>query len=382
MRLSAIHTGPGGYLILGAWVFAEQIGLPLPATPALLAAGALAAAGRLSVAIVVVTAVAASVLADYLWFRAGVLGSDAVNRFLRHHGKSKLLRMAKGLSAQFGTRSLVVAKFIPGISLLAPPLSGVSGTGTAQFLLFDSLGALAWVGCSIGLGYCFERRGGGGLVPVSGQSCAFLCAAFALCVAAVRFGGWLGSKLRKRSLVPPIDATLMRTYNEIPDRLTWLANLITGESRQGPDPAFEPLCSRDSGNPFFHRWSNVWFRKLMPAKTLGRVAAEVKESARRTASLNCPRDGSAPLPLAGRYPLERALLTLDLFPRCVILLTMVEQLSLEDTAILLDADKQLIETTRLMAMAELYASIAHKQGRLSGFPTATQPALAGMQTTA
>jgi len=246
MRLSAIHTGPGGYLILGAWVFAEQIGLPFPATPALLAAGALAAAGRLNVAVVVVTAVAASVLADYLWFRAGALGSDAVNRFLRRHGNSKWLRMAEGLSAQFGTRSLVVAKFVPGLSLLAPPLSGVSGTRTSRFLLFDSLGALAWVGCSIGIGYCFEWRGGGGPFPISAQSCAFLCVAFAVCVAAVQFGGGLGSRLLNRSLVPQTDATLIRTYDEIPDRLTWLANLITGESRHGPDPGFEPLCSQDT----------------------------------------------------------------------------------------------------------------------------------------
>ena len=257
MRVSAIHTGPGGYLILGAWVFAEQIGLPLPATPALLAAGALAAAGRLNAAVVVATAVAASVLADYLWFRAGALGGDVVNRFLRRHGNSKLLRMAEGLSAEFGTRSLVIAKFVPGLSLLAPPLSGVSGTRTAQFLLFDSLGALAWVGSSLGIGYFFEIRGGGGPVPISAQSCAFLCAAFALWVAALRFVGWLGSKLRKRSLDPPLDATLIRTYNEIPDRLTWLANLITGESQSGPDPAFEPLCSRDSANPLFHRCSSV-----------------------------------------------------------------------------------------------------------------------------
>ena len=61
---------------------------------------------------------------------------------------------------------------------------------------------------------------------------------------------------------------------------------------------------------------------------------------------------------------------------------MFEQLSLEDTAILLDADKQLIETTRVMAIAELYASVTHKQGTLSELPPATQPAFAAMQTTA
>ncbi len=382
MRVGAIHSGPSGYIILGAWVFAEQIGVPLPATPALLAAGVLAAAGRLNAALAVAIAVAASVLADYLWFRAGASRSDAVNRFLQRHPNSKLLQMARGLAAQLGSRSLVVAKFVPGLSLLAPPLSGVSGTRTAQFLLFDSLGALLWAGSSIGIGYFIGRGGSSSPIPISPQSCACLCAAFALGAATFRLAGWLWIKLQKRSLTHVIDERISAIYKQTPEQLAWLSNLITGENQPDPDPIFEPLCSRDSANPFFRQWSNVWFRKLVLAKTLDRVAAELKDSARRTAGLNRPRNGSAALPLVGRYQLERALLTLDLFPRCVILLTMFEQLSVEDTAILLDANKDLIEKTRGTAMAELYASVAHKQGRLSEIPPASQPALAAIETTA
>lgn len=74
--------------MLFAWVF-EQIGLPLPAAPMLVAAGAVAAGGSLNVMLVVVVALAASVLADYLWYRAGAFGSDTVNRFLRRHPNAR-----------------------------------------------------------------------------------------------------------------------------------------------------------------------------------------------------------------------------------------------------------------------------------------------------
>jgi membrane protein DedA with SNARE-associated domain len=66
MPIAGMHAGFEGYLLLFAFVFAEQIGLPLPAAPVLLAAGALAAGGRPNIVLLVLAAVAASVLADYL----------------------------------------------------------------------------------------------------------------------------------------------------------------------------------------------------------------------------------------------------------------------------------------------------------------------------
>src|SRR5262245_40165935 len=63
-------------------IFAEQIGVPLPAVPILVAAGGLAAEGALSPATAVGVTLAACTLADLIWFCVGRQGGDAVPRFL------------------------------------------------------------------------------------------------------------------------------------------------------------------------------------------------------------------------------------------------------------------------------------------------------------
>jgi membrane protein DedA with SNARE-associated domain len=153
MRVFENYMGPQAYLVLFAWVFAEQVGFPIPAVPVLLAAGALAAADKLNLAALVTVGVAAAVLADYLWYRAGSFRSEMVGQFLRRHPDSRILRTAEGLVRRYGARSLVFAKFVPGLSLAAPPLTGISGLGEAEFLLFDAVGALIWTAGFIGIGY-------------------------------------------------------------------------------------------------------------------------------------------------------------------------------------------------------------------------------------
>ena len=69
-----------GYLVVFGWVFAEQIGLPIPAMPALLAAGAMAGTGRLS--LVLVLAGIASLVSDVIWYWIGRLGGGRVLGFL------------------------------------------------------------------------------------------------------------------------------------------------------------------------------------------------------------------------------------------------------------------------------------------------------------
>lgn len=368
MRVCELQPGPGGYLILGAWVFAEQIGLPIPAAPALVAAGALTGAGRFQVGLAMAIAVAASVLADFLWYRAGILGSGAINRFRQRHPHSKTLDRAEQLAARYGSRTLLFGKFVPGLSLVAPPLCGISGTRVPRFLLFDGAGASIWAACWMGIGYFIGI--GGRPISLSPMVCVELCAGIAMIWAI----GHLSTKLRKRSSSPPADTSLTSAYREIPDRLTWLASLIGGPQSGGPDPRCEPLCPLEADNPFFNRWSTVWFRKLVIARALGSVAAELKDSARRTAPLKCPRTRPRPLPSAAPWELERALRAVDLFPRCVILLTMIEELSLDDTAVLLDADKQRIDTVRAIGMAELYKNLTHQQGQAPE----RRPALAAM----
>ena len=182
-----LNTGIEGYLLLFGLVFAEQIGLPLPAAPTLLIAGALAATGRLNVALVLTTALSASLFADCLWYRAGFLQRDAINRFRLRHPDSSLLRKPEWLIKRFGSRSLVFAKFVPGMSLAAPPLSGASGVRLSEFILFDALGSLMWSAAFVGIGYFSSGTIKGKSIPIQPHRWLLTCVPVAIAFAVAKF---------------------------------------------------------------------------------------------------------------------------------------------------------------------------------------------------
>src|SRR6266545_7186322 len=113
-----------GYLVVFGWVFAEQIGLPLPAVPVLLAAGAMAGTGRLSLALVLVLAAVASLLSDVIWYWIGRTGGGRVLGFLCRMSleADSCVRRTEESFSRRGARSLLIAKFVPGYSTAAPPL--------------------------------------------------------------------------------------------------------------------------------------------------------------------------------------------------------------------------------------------------------------------
>jgi len=140
-----------GLVIVFANVFVEQIGLPVPAIPTLIVAGAYAMGGKLSIVAVFTVALAACLLADVAWYLAG-----------RYFG-SRVMRLLCGISLtpdscvsetqskfeRWGLNALLVAKFVPGISLLAPPLAGAARIGWGPFLAFNATGAALWVASGI-----------------------------------------------------------------------------------------------------------------------------------------------------------------------------------------------------------------------------------------
>jgi membrane protein DedA with SNARE-associated domain len=143
-----------GEAFIFLYVFADQLGVPVPAVPALLAMGALAAAGKLSLGVALVLSVLASLLADTVWY---VLGRTRGSRVLRLLCKISLepdscVRRTEDIFLRYGVRSLVVAKFVPGLSTVAPPLAGVIGVAMPRFLVYSG-GAVLWVGVWSGLGY-------------------------------------------------------------------------------------------------------------------------------------------------------------------------------------------------------------------------------------
>jgi membrane protein DedA with SNARE-associated domain/rhodanese-related sulfurtransferase len=146
-----------GYLLLFGWVLVEQFGVPLPAMPVLLAAGALSAQNELSFPLALAAGLAASLLADSVWFLIG--------RKYGHHVLRILCKLSlepatcvRRTQDSFGQRravTLMVAKFVPGLATLAPPVAGQNGMRFGAFLLFDGIGATLWLGALLALGRFF-----------------------------------------------------------------------------------------------------------------------------------------------------------------------------------------------------------------------------------
>jgi membrane protein DedA with SNARE-associated domain len=150
-------TGCGGLTVF-AVVFADQAGVPVPAPPVLLAAGALAAVGKLDATLAVGMAAAAAILADLLWFCLGRKGGGralpAVSRWARSRHIS--LANAKTAVARHGLWTLTAAKFLPGTVM--PSLAGALGMSTRQFLLFDGLASLFYASCYVTGGFLFHNQ--------------------------------------------------------------------------------------------------------------------------------------------------------------------------------------------------------------------------------
>jgi len=149
-----------GYLFLFLFVIGEQIGLPLPALPVLMAAGALARKGQMSFAAIVAIAVAGSLLSDLVWYEIGRRRGGRVLEWMCRIAlePDSCVRRTENAFDRLGNRVLVVAKFVPGLNTAAPPMSGTLRTGLWRFLLYDTVGALLWVVAFAGLGYAFSHQ--------------------------------------------------------------------------------------------------------------------------------------------------------------------------------------------------------------------------------
>jgi membrane protein DedA with SNARE-associated domain len=187
-----------GYLVLFVWVAGEQAGLPIPAVPALLAAGALAGAGRMSLPLSLGAGVAASLASDLLWYEIGRRRGIRVLHLLCWISlePGSCVRQTEELFSRRGALALLLAKFIPGLSTVAPPLAGIARMPPGRFLLLDGLGALLWVGLFIGLGVLFDTQleGLAALLAAMGS--------WLLALLAGALGAYLAGKfaLRRRAL--------------------------------------------------------------------------------------------------------------------------------------------------------------------------------------
>ena len=148
-----------GYSVLFAALFAHQIGLPVPGPLFLIAAGALARNGNLSFAPALFLAVAACVLADWVWYEAGRRGGDKVLHFFHRLARDPDAhdRRAKETFTRYGPLLLLLCKFVPGLDAIVPPMAGTSRTSRLRFLALETAGAGLYSGAYAGLGYVFSH---------------------------------------------------------------------------------------------------------------------------------------------------------------------------------------------------------------------------------
>ncbi len=183
-----------GYGWLFAIVFLEQIGVPLPATPMLLAMGALLARDDFSFAGALgVTALAAG-LADHIWFQIGRLRGQAALRFLCRISlePDSCVSNTRYWFRRLGGFALLIAKFFPGLNAVAVPVAATSRMPFARFAALEAGGSTLWASTLLGLGYAFRSQ----LEAVA--AFAFRVSSSALLVLGLPLAAYLGFKYWQR----------------------------------------------------------------------------------------------------------------------------------------------------------------------------------------
>jgi len=225
-----------GYVVLFASVLAQQLGVPLPSTPFIIAAGALAHSGQLSFTAALVVGCCAALLADIVWFEIGRRrGARELQLLCRISLEPDYcVRRTENTFARYGAKTLIVGKLVPGISTIATPMAGVYGLPRSKFLIFDGIGILLWIGAFELLGYAFSDQ----LEDVVAYASRFGVLLFVLLAAAlVSYVGWKYAQRRRflRSL-----RVARITSEELRKQLDAGADLVIVDLRHMMDHEAEP----------------------------------------------------------------------------------------------------------------------------------------------
>jgi len=148
-----------GIAVVFVTVLLSRVGLPYPAWPVLLVAGALTAANGAVLPLLIGAAVAGDVIADVFWYGAGVRWGRRVLGLLCKFTLSpdSCVRQTESMFTRMGAGTLLFAKFVPGFSYVAVALSGITGVGLGTFLALDGLGSTVYMAVPLMLGRIFHH---------------------------------------------------------------------------------------------------------------------------------------------------------------------------------------------------------------------------------
>lgn len=226
-----------GYALLFFWILAEQGALPLPSIPLVLASGALARSGRLNPWFILFWGLSACLLADSIWFQ---LGRRRGARILRQLCRIALqpdscVRQAENAYIRYGNRAMLAAKFIPGLNAVAAPLAGTTGSSLGRFLMWDTLGAVLWIGFYGGLGYVFSEQ----LETVASYGLRMGSSLGLLLVGLL--GAWLVWKFLQRRRFLRKLAVARITAGELRDLLESGEEVLIVDLRSNPEKQRDPM---------------------------------------------------------------------------------------------------------------------------------------------
>ena len=149
-----------GPLLVFLQVLITQLGVPVPSVPTLMVAGALVAEGHLSGGAALILAVLGSGIANFIWYLAGRrYGIRILGVMCRISiSPDACVRRTENIFTRWGAWSLLIARFVPGLSLLSSPLAGATNLNIFRFILFDALGTMLWASLAIGGGMLLHRQ--------------------------------------------------------------------------------------------------------------------------------------------------------------------------------------------------------------------------------
>jgi len=247
-----------GYLVVFLAVLAEQIGLPVPSVPLLLAMGALSGLGQMNYAIGLAVCLFASLPADLMWYWLGrTRGASILSLLCRISLEpDSCVRRTENVFLRYGAKSLLFAKFVPGLGTAATPMTGVFRMPLWRFLIFDGLGALIWAGSYSLIGVAFRSQMDLALDALQGMGRWLILLVFGalatyILVKYIQRRRFLG-KLRVARIAPAELMSMMEAGE--PHVIVDLRNTIEQEDDPARIPgalaiAFEELEARNSEIP-------------------------------------------------------------------------------------------------------------------------------------
>jgi len=238
------HGGP----FLFAAILLDELGLPMPAVPFLLAAGALVAKHQLNPFLAVTVTLLACFIADTAWFYLGRYGGNRALRFICRISlePDSCVRRTRNIFERYGMRAVLVAKFMPGLSAVVPPMAGSSKVSFLRYLGFDAVGSALYVGSYMALGAIFSNQLEKIAAAIAGLGKSAFVLLAAIAAAYIAFKYFQRQKLMRELRFARITVDELRKKQQAGDQLAILdlrsrlelekdPSVISGAFHMSPD---------------------------------------------------------------------------------------------------------------------------------------------------